>query len=71
MRIEDRFTELRKAGKTGLVTYVTAGDPDLTRSAEIISSRPACSEVILFGFCASSAMGTVLLADDQRGGRAA
>jgi tryptophan synthase alpha chain len=36
VRIEDRFTELRKAGKTGLVTYVTAGDPDLARSAEII-----------------------------------
>jgi tryptophan synthase alpha chain len=35
-RIEERFAELRKAGKTGLVTYVTAGDPDLTRSAEII-----------------------------------
>jgi tryptophan synthase alpha chain len=35
-RIEERFTQLRKAGKTGLVTYVTAGDPDLARSAEII-----------------------------------
>jgi tryptophan synthase alpha chain len=35
-RIEERFTELRKAGKTGLVTYVTAGDPDLARSAAII-----------------------------------
>jgi tryptophan synthase alpha chain len=35
-RIEERFAHLRKAGKTGLVTYVTAGDPDLTRSAEII-----------------------------------
>ena len=35
-RIEDRFTQLRKAGRTGLVTYVTAGDPDLQRSAEII-----------------------------------
>lgn len=35
-RIEDRFTQLRAAKKTGLVTYVTAGDPDLTRSAEII-----------------------------------
>lgn len=35
-RIEARFTELRKAGRTGLVTYVTAGDPDLQRSAEII-----------------------------------
>jgi tryptophan synthase alpha chain len=36
-RIEERFTQLRKAGKGGLVTYVTAGDPDLQRSAEIIA----------------------------------
>src|SRR5215210_7910288 len=35
-RIEERFTQLRTAGKTGLVTYVTAGDPDLQRSADII-----------------------------------
>ena len=36
-RIEGRFVELRKARRTGLVTYVTAGDPDLQRSAEIIT----------------------------------
>jgi tryptophan synthase alpha chain len=36
-RIEERFAQLRDAGQTGLVTYVTAGDPDLTRSAEIIT----------------------------------
>jgi len=35
-RIEERFTQLRGSGRTGLVTYVTAGDPDLKRSAEII-----------------------------------
>ena len=35
-RIEERFTQLRTAGRTGLVTYITAGDPDLARSAEII-----------------------------------
>ena len=35
-RIEDRFTQLRKNGRTGLVTYITAGDPDLQRSADII-----------------------------------
>ena len=35
-RIAERFSQLRKAGKTGLVTYVTAGDPDLARSADII-----------------------------------
>jgi len=35
-RIDERFTQLRGAGRTGLVTYITAGDPDLARSAEII-----------------------------------
>ena len=35
-RIEERFAHLRSRGNTGLVTYVTAGDPDLVRSAEII-----------------------------------
>jgi tryptophan synthase alpha chain len=35
-RIEERFTQLRARGEKGLVTYITAGDPDLTRSAEII-----------------------------------
>jgi tryptophan synthase alpha chain len=35
-RIEERFTQLRNGKKTGLVTYITAGDPDLNRSAEII-----------------------------------
>jgi tryptophan synthase alpha chain len=36
-RIEERFSRLRKARQTGLVTYVTAGDPDLARSADIIT----------------------------------
>ena len=35
-RIDERFATLRRAGRKGLVTYVTAGDPDLARSAEII-----------------------------------
>jgi tryptophan synthase alpha chain len=35
-RIEERFAHLRQERRTGLVTYVTAGDPDLHRSAEII-----------------------------------
>lgn len=35
-RIEERFTDLRARGRTGLVTYVTAGDPDLPQSAEIL-----------------------------------
>lgn len=35
-RIDDTFRELRAAGRTGLVTYVTAGDPDLEQSAAIL-----------------------------------
>jgi len=35
-RISERFKELRAKGETGLVTYITAGDPDLERSAGII-----------------------------------
>ena len=35
-RIDERFAKLRASKQTGLVTYVTAGDPDLARSAEIL-----------------------------------
>jgi tryptophan synthase alpha chain len=35
-RIDRAFARLRGESRTGLVTYVTAGDPDLERSAEIL-----------------------------------
>jgi tryptophan synthase alpha chain len=35
-RISETFTRLRKEGRPGLVTYTTAGDPDLARSADIL-----------------------------------
>ena len=35
-RIADAFQRLRGEGRTGLITYVTAGDPDLERSADIL-----------------------------------
>jgi tryptophan synthase alpha chain len=35
-RIEGRFRQLREEGRTGLITYTTAGDPDLERSGEIL-----------------------------------
>jgi tryptophan synthase alpha chain len=35
-RIEGRFRHLRDEGRTGLITYTTAGDPDLERSGEIL-----------------------------------
>jgi tryptophan synthase alpha chain len=37
-RLEPTFAALRASRRTGLVTYVTAGDPDLTRSAAILRS---------------------------------
>src|SRR3989442_2080781 len=38
MRIADTFARLRTEGRRGLVTYTTAGDPDLPRSAEILKA---------------------------------
>lgn len=37
-RIAETFAELRRGGRTGLVTYVAAGDPDMPRSAEILKA---------------------------------
>ena len=37
-RIADTFARLRAEGRPGLVTYTTAGDPDLRRSAEILKA---------------------------------
>ena len=38
MRLADTFARLKREGRPGLVTYVTAGDPDLPRSAEILKA---------------------------------
>jgi len=49
-RITDTFRRLKTAGRTGLVTYVTGGDPDLARSAEIVRALDrAGSDVIEVG----------------------
>jgi tryptophan synthase alpha chain len=37
-RIAETFARLRKEGRPGLVTYTTAGDPDLPRSADILKA---------------------------------
>src|SRR5213592_3937236 len=37
-RISAAFDRIRAEKRTGLVTYVTAGDPDLPRSAEILQA---------------------------------
>ena len=35
-RLDETFKGLRAAGRTGLVAYITAGDPDLERSADVV-----------------------------------
>ncbi len=37
-RLDDTFAGLRAGKRTGLVAYVTAGDPDLARSADVIKA---------------------------------
>src|SRR5437879_12228537 len=37
-RLADAFGRIRSEGRPGLVTYTTAGDPDLPRSAEILKA---------------------------------
>jgi tryptophan synthase alpha subunit len=41
MTIADTFARLRRERRPGLVTYTTAGDPDLPRSAEILKAPTA------------------------------
>jgi tryptophan synthase alpha chain len=40
-RIGERFAKLKKEGRGGFVTFVTAGDPDLETSWEILRGLPA------------------------------
>ncbi len=37
-RLAETFANLRKEGRPGLVTYTTAGDPDLPRAGEILKA---------------------------------
>jgi tryptophan synthase alpha chain len=49
-RIADTFARLRGEHRPGLVTYTTAGDPDLPRSAEIVKALDrAGADVIEIG----------------------
>jgi len=49
-RIDQKFAELRKAGKKAFVTYVMAGDPNYETSLEIVKGLPAAGvDVIELG----------------------
>jgi tryptophan synthase alpha chain len=56
-RIERRFAMLKNEGRTALVTFVTAGDPDYDTSLRIISGLPgAGADVIEIGMPFSDPM---------------
>jgi len=49
-RVEDRFADLARQGRSGLVTFVTAGDPDYDTSLAIVQGLPeAGADIIEIG----------------------
>ncbi len=68
-RIEKRFADLRRQGRAGLVTYLTAGDPDLQTSARLFSGLAAAgADLIEIGMPFSDPMadGPAIQAAGQR-----
>lgn len=68
-RIEDRFSELKSAGRKALITFITAGDPDLATTVRLVremESRGA--DVIELGIPYSDpiAEGPVIQAANER-----
>lgn len=56
-RIKTRFAALKKAGRAGLVTFVTAGDPDPDTALEIVLGLPqAGADLIELGMPFSDPM---------------
>jgi tryptophan synthase alpha chain len=46
-RIDEAFARIRSGALPGLVTYVTAGDPDLDRTADLLRCLPAAGADVL------------------------
>ena len=56
-RIAKRFAKLKQEGRGGLVTFITAGDPDFDTSLEILKGLPAAgADVIELGMPFSDPM---------------
>ena len=56
-RIDERFAELKKEGRAGLVTFITAGDPDYATSLSILESLPqAGADIVELGMPFSDPM---------------
>jgi tryptophan synthase alpha chain len=72
-RIDARFAALKQQGRAGLVTFVTAGDPDPETSLEILKGLPgAGADVVELGMPFSDPMadGPAIQASSQRALRA-
>ena len=68
-RIERRFQALKRQGRGGLVTFITAGDPDLDTCREILLGLPAAgADLIELGMPFSDPMadGPAIQASSQR-----
>ena len=68
-RIGRRFAELKRAGRAGLVTFITAGDPDYDTSLAILKALPeAGADIIELGMPFSDPMadGPAIQASSQR-----
>lgn len=68
-RVDSRFATLKQEGRAGLVTFLTAGDPDPETSWEIIRGLPAAgADVIEIGMPFSDPMadGPAIQAASQR-----
>lgn len=68
-RIDTRFAALKREGRAGLVTFVTAGDPDPKTSLAILKALPAAgADVIELGMPFSDPMsdGPTIQASSQR-----
>jgi tryptophan synthase alpha chain len=69
-RIERRFAELKREGRAGLVTFITAGDPDYETSLAILKALPtAGADIVELGMPFSDPMadGPAIQASSQRG----
>ncbi len=68
-RIERRFAKLKEEGRGGLVTFITAGDPDPETSYRIVEGLPAAgADLIELGMPFSDPMadGPAIQASSQR-----
>ena len=68
-RIERRFAQLKREGRAGLVTFITAGDPDYATSLAILKALPAAgADIIELGMPFSDPMadGPAIQASSQR-----